>query len=244
VVRAFLVGQSQGVSKSTALATVLVEKALDLATVALLFFLLQFAVALPEWAVAGAWLSGIGLAVATIITATALLARGLSVRVAERGERSIPLLRRLHLTEMLHAFLGGLAFFDDRRVLAIVFASSIGMWLFAGLTIYLGLAGAGIWEQPAVSMLVLVVTNLGMAVPSAPGYVGVYHSAVVLALAAFDVEPGPSLAAALILHAAGFGTFIVGGSYYLLRPRGDGPRLGLGGLLARARATPDRAPAP
>jgi hypothetical protein len=81
-------------------------------------------------------------------------------------------------------------------------------------------------------------------VPSAPGYVGVYHSAVVLALTALDVEPGPSLAAALILHAAGFGTFIVGGSYYLLRPRGDGPRLGLGGLLDRARAAPDRAPAP
>jgi hypothetical protein len=81
---------------------------------------------------------------------------------------------------------------------------------------------------------VLAVTNLGMAVPSAPGYVGVFHSAVVLSLAPYGVPPTAATAAAIVLHAVIFGMFIVGGIYYLAR--GQGTQAGLGGLVAQARA--------
>jgi uncharacterized membrane protein YbhN (UPF0104 family) len=69
------------------------------------------------------------------------------------------------------------------------------------------------WTAPA---LVLVLTNLGMTVPSAPGYVGVYHSIVVLALTPFAIDPASALAYAFALHAVGFGSFLVGGAALLM----------------------------
>ena len=93
-------------------------------------------------------------------------------------------------------------------------------------------------------MFALVVANLGMAVPSAPGYVGVFHSAVVVSLSSFDVDPSQALAAAIVLHAAVFGAFIVGGLYYLARGHRTGAsRGGLGDLVARAQPI-DKSPQP
>jgi glycosyltransferase 2 family protein len=51
---------------------------------------------------------------------------------------------------------------------------------------------------------VLVFVGLGISVPSAPGYVGVWHAAAVLALAVFGVPQAPALAYALLYHASQF----------------------------------------
>ena len=41
-----------------------------------------------------------------------------------------------------------------------------------------------------MTLLVLVATNLSMAIPSAPGYVGVFHGVFVATLALFGVARG------------------------------------------------------
>jgi uncharacterized membrane protein YbhN (UPF0104 family) len=89
--------------------------------------------------------------------------------------------------------------------------------------------------------LVLVATNLSMAIPSAPGYVGVFHGAFVATLALFGVQEGPAVAAAIVGHALLVGFFIIGGACYLIRgraARAGGRRLGT--LVARARSAPPR----
>jgi uncharacterized membrane protein YbhN (UPF0104 family) len=62
------------------------------------------------------------------------------------------------------------------------------------------------------ALLALCVTLLGVAVPSAPGYVGVFEASAVAALAVFDVPSSVALAYALVLHALHYGiTTILGG---------------------------------
>ena len=58
----------------------------------------------------------------------------------------------------------------------------------------------------------LVATNLGMTVPSAPGYVGVYHYIAVQSLRVFGVDESSGLAVAFVLHAVGFGVFTLAGA--------------------------------
>ena len=243
IVRAFLVGESERVSKSTALATVLVEKVLDLGTVALFLFALRFFVVLPDWADTAAILSGIGIAVAIVGLAVVLLARGLALRLIGGLEARVPILQRLALTELVASFLDGLAFVRNPRTLALVILWSFLLWLGSGLGIYFGLLAANIGVGLAVGLLVMAVTNLGMAVPSAPGYVGVFHSAVVVSLTPFGVDPSQALASAIIMHTLVFGFFVLGGLFYLLRYRqGSGMAKGLGGLVARAQSAAKEAP--
>jgi glycosyltransferase 2 family protein len=237
VVRAFLVGESERVSTSTVIATVVIEKILDVGTMALFLFLLRFVIALPDWAEAAALLSGVGLLAAILGLGAALAVQGPAIRLVAALEARVPPLRRLRPTALLESFLDGLAFARDARLLLIVVLWSVIMWLASALTIYLGLGALGIWEDPSVALFVLVVTNLGMAVPSAPGYVGVFHSAVLVALEPFGVDASRALAAAIVLHATIFGAIILGGVYYLAAARRKAPADGgIGGLVARARS--------
>jgi uncharacterized protein (TIRG00374 family) len=240
LVRAYLVGQTERASTSTALATVLIEKVFDLGTMALLLVILGFVMQLPEWARAAAVASGVGLCIAAVGLAVTLVAREWALRVSAALEERLPPLRRIRVTALLSSFLDGLSFVRKPRLLATVVLWSIVMWAGSGVTVYLGLASVGVVIPPSVALFVLAVTNLGMAVPSAPGYVGVFHSAVVVALAPYGVAPTAATAAAIVLHAVIFGTFIVGGVFFLARGRSS--QAGLGGLVAQARNATDPSP--
>ena len=240
ILRAFLVGQTERVNKSTVLATVLIEKVIDLGTMALFLFLLRFVLPLPETANAAAWISGLGLVAAAIGLAFALAARTRAIRLAEWFEARLPLLKKIGASELLASFLDGLGFVRKPLVLAKVVGWSVVMWVGSAVTIYLGMLALGISRPFAVAVFVMVATNLSMAVPSAPGYVGVFHGAVVASLAVFGVDENQAAASGIVMHAAIFGAFVVGGAYYLLR--GDASAFGgtrLGDLVARARASDD-----
>jgi uncharacterized membrane protein YbhN (UPF0104 family) len=56
-----------------------------------------------------------------------------------------------------------------------------------------------------------VLTSTGQAVPSSPGYVGVYHAAAALALTAFGVDPATALGVAVVTHAFSYGSLVIVG---------------------------------
>jgi uncharacterized membrane protein YbhN (UPF0104 family) len=119
---------------------------------------------------------------------------------------------------------------------------SIVQWTISASTVTLalvavGITGASSYELLQMTLLVMVATNLSMAIPSAPGYVGVFHGVFVATLALFAVREDQATAAAVVEHAAVFGVFIIGGTYYLLRGeavRASGRRLGE--LVSRAKS--------
>ena len=80
--------------------------------------------------------------------------------------------------------------------------------------------------------VVLAFVGLGISVPSAPGYLGVWHFAAKLALEIFGVAPSAAVAYALIYHASAALPIILVGWLYLVREQVD---------LAEARRAPTTA---
>jgi uncharacterized protein (TIRG00374 family) len=247
VVRAFVAAEAEDTSKSTTLATVLIEKVLDLGTMALLLFLLALIFPdLPESARYAAYLSGVGLVVAVGAVAFALAARSLATRLALWLEKRVPLMAKIGVAGLLNAFLDGLAFAQHPVTVAWVTLWTIVLWAISASTVALAILSVGItggspYELLQMTLLVLVATNLSMAIPSAPGYVGVFHGVFVATLALFGVREDRATAAAVVEHAIVFGTFIVGGAYFLLRGeavRTSGRRLGE--LVSRAKTADDK----
>lgn len=243
VVRAFVAAETEETSKSTTLATVLIEKVLDLGTMGLLLFALGLVFPdLPESARYAAYLSGAGLAVAVACIVFALAARAMATRMALWAEKRVPPLAKIGVAGLLNAFLDGLSFAQHPLTLAWVVVWSVVQWSLSAGTVMLALLAVGItggstYELVEMTLLVLVATNLSMAIPSAPGYVGVFHGVFVATLALFAVREDRATAAAVVEHALVFGTFIVGGAYFLLR--GDAVRTSgrrLGELVSRAKS--------
>jgi uncharacterized protein (TIRG00374 family) len=67
------------------------------------------------------------------------------------------------------------------------------------------------------SWTVLAFVGVGISVPSAPGYVGVFHAAATAALEVFGVPRSTALAYALLYHASAIVPITIVGWLYLLR---------------------------
>jgi uncharacterized protein (TIRG00374 family) len=232
LVRAFVVAEGARVSFSRVLATIVVEKVLDVLVVALLLLGLVQLMPLPDLLVRGAQAGGM-LVIASVIGLAALaLAEQHIVRAIGWIESRVPYLARLRLDELLISFNEGLDFIRHPRAVAAVAGWTVLVWAVASLTIWAGLLGTGVTTSTASVLLVMSVTNLGMVVPSGPGYVGTYHALVVEALKVFGVESSQALGTAVLLHGITFGTVLAGGLMFLWRGQ-----FSLGKLLSGARQT-------
>lgn len=222
LVRAYLVGARFGDSKVQTLATIVVEKLLDLAMLALLFLILIPLLAGTVPGVASPidlealsarqpflWSVVIVFVVGTVLLLaqrSRLLrwSRHNAERLAgDRGTRGLALLES--------AFRGLDALQYPRIVLALV-TSSILVWLMAGLTNYLVLVAVGLPASWVVSFAVLGVLQAGIVVPSSPGKVGVFQILAQWTLLWFGVDAVDGLVYGIVLYVVGpLSIMIVGG---------------------------------
>lgn len=84
------------------------------------------------------------------------------------------------------------------RGIFLAFALVAGLWMFAIVSVMLRLEAFGLPGTIPFAVVLLFSLGLGVALPSAPAYVGVYHAAAVFALELLGVEHSV---------AAGFGLF-------------------------------------
>ncbi|MFN0070000.1 MAG: lysylphosphatidylglycerol synthase transmembrane domain-containing protein [Chloroflexota bacterium] len=232
LVRAYLVGHHDKLGVSTSVATIVLEKLFDVGALIVIFVVLAALAPLPDWANAAAIATGLGLAVGVAGTICLLIAEQRVLGLIRFFEKRLPIIDRLHISALAASFVDGFRSMQSPQTLFWSVVWSAVLWLSAAAMLATGLMSVGIAPTFAMVFFVLVVSNLGMAVPSAPGYVGVYHALIVVSLGAFDVPETIALSAAIVLHASVFGFFLVGGVIYLWRGR-----FSFAQLLSGARST-------
>lgn len=217
LVRSFVLGQKYGVRKTTALATIAIERLFDgftmigfilIATVFVSFTAELQHVALIAFVIFAIIL--IGLFVLTLGGSfrdrlLQLVLGPMPTALADRVER------------MMESFLSGLGVLRSRRDLALVSGTSLLAWgLEAGMywTIARGFGGdlADVMTF-AASLMTTGVANLATLIPSSPGYVGPFETATVLVVnGALDIPRTVALSYAIVVHAALWGPITVLGA--------------------------------
>lgn len=227
IVRTFLLRHSHGVPIASTLATVLIERLLDLFALCGLMTLVLLLVPLegPILALAG---TGAAAAAAGAIglLVVALTPRRLLDRLFQFG---IDLAGRIHprLGQLAASIVDGLRVLKDGRTVMVIVPLSVLCWL-AELGLYYFLAQsidmqAG-WLGLAAGM---VVANLVTVLPSAPGYVGTFDLFLKLTLTgSFGVEDTKAVAYTALTHAVLLLPVVVAGLLLLMRED-----LSLGGLV-------------
>jgi uncharacterized protein (TIRG00374 family) len=183
-----------------ALGTLVVELALDLLMLVALVVLLLSQATLPTWWRGSGQALLVTAAVAMAVMAAAVIGRRWLARVLEQvaARWPHPAIRRVVTWggQLLHSLdtLGRTA-----RLLPVLICSVL-IWALYGAVNYTLLGAIG--EQPSVltALFLLVVLQLGVAVPSSPGRLGVYHYLCIQALAVFGVSGAEALSYAVILH--------------------------------------------
>ncbi|NIY75420.1 flippase-like domain-containing protein [Thalassospira sp. HF15] len=96
---------------------------------------------------------------------------------------------------------------------------SVLAWLFNLAAIFTVLSVFLNENAVGAAITVMVITNFGLALPTSPGGVGVYHSLVVVALLPFEINFDSALAIAFVLHAVNYVPMLVAGTVAFLRNR-------------------------
>lgn len=91
------------------------------------------------------------------------------------------------------------------------------LWLITGLATLAWVSAFNLPVPWYAGFFVLVMVNLGSAIPSSPGYIGVYHYLAVLALSLWTPDKNAALAYAIGTHALNMIANVGLGSFYLSR---------------------------
>jgi hypothetical protein len=114
--------------------------------------------------------------------------------------RPFPQTLRTRALGFLESFAEGLHMLHDWKSVAVVSALSVCLWVFPALSLHFGILAAGIHLPLAASVFVLVILCIGVAVPSAPGFVGTIQLVSVLGLELFGVPRPQALSFSILYH--------------------------------------------
>ena len=112
---------------------------------------------------------------------------------------------------------GGLAVLkDSRRFLAVLFWA-LAHWLTHALGLYICFLAVGIDVSFSAALFLQGVLALGVAVPSSPGFVGVFEGAATIGLAVYGVPTTLAVSWAIGYHVLSFIPITVMGAWYFAR---------------------------
>jgi glycosyltransferase 2 family protein len=213
VLRPYLLARRERLNATSAFATIILERLLDLAAVLLLFaaFVLtvepgtlsgdpaQFAVVKFGGLVAAAS------AIAGLVVLFALAGHPERLgRAALRVERLLPARLAGVLARFVETFAQGLAVLRHPSRLVTALVLSFPMWMSIAAGIWLSSRAFHITFPYAGSFLVMTILVVGVAAPT-PGGVGAFHAAYQFAVMEFFAAPSDrAIGAAIVLHAVSF----------------------------------------
>jgi hypothetical protein len=115
------------------------------------------------------------------------------------------------LKRVLTALLDGMRILPDPRLLLLVFLVSLALWFLPILSSYIMIQAFRLPIPFSAAVIVFIFIGFGTALPNAPGMIGTFQYACVLALALFGVAKAEALAYGLILNAIQLFTLVAQG---------------------------------
>jgi len=208
IVRAALLGLRVKLPMASVIAALALERMLDLSMVVLLTVAASAVAPVPA-----------KLKVAAAVTAIGLLVLFGVLSWAVRTRRPLSNMLPSWVSEKVSGFLGnqiqlfsqGLVALKDRRHILTAAAASAGLWISMIPVLNLRMAAFGLDLPAGAGLFMLVALTFSLALPSMPGYIGVYHLAVVFSLSAFGVRREEAVALALLFHLLDVGSISIAG---------------------------------
>jgi glycosyltransferase 2 family protein len=231
VARSAAIHRGTGLRFSSIVGGLALERMLDMGMVAFIAFLALRSAPLPE-AVRTAALLSATLVVAGLVVVILLARR--TWREVGAGETSRAWAFLWNTWVRFSAGLGSMA---RPAAIAVGVGLIVGVWACALAAMAFRLEAFGIPASPSLALTLLTCLGFGVAIPSAPGYVGVYHAAAAFALELHGVPHATAGAFALFSWLVDIG---VGSAMGAVSLSIEGIRLR--DLRQRRSLAPDRLP--
>lgn len=204
LVRAWMLMERSGLSIVETLTVTLVERLLDAVVLLALFGLALLVLPVTPITATALPIAGGLLGLTALVLGLAAWAPGAVLTFASRALNRIAPRSHDRVLRHVHAALGALEALRHPGSALAIAALSLAVWIAeAGLYGFL-LPAFGLGADPRHALFAMTTTNLGLLIPSTPGFVGPFHFFCVQALAALGVPRATAFAYAILVHAAFF----------------------------------------
>jgi glycosyltransferase 2 family protein len=201
LVRIYLMGELENISKAHVLSTVLIERAMDTLILLLLLALsIPYVPVIPEIVRQSSVM--IGILVSCLMVLLIILAHHKDKTMLKLRHLCsfVPYLNHEKFYKKIGALLDGLDVLSSLRLGLQTILLSLFIWLLYTFLAYFMFLAFNL-QLPFVAAIFMVsVSSLGIALPSSPGYIGVYHSFIIFSLSLFSVDKSLALSYALVFH--------------------------------------------
>jgi uncharacterized protein (TIRG00374 family) len=200
IVRPYLVSKRCEIRMGSAVGTIVVERVFDGLTLMLFLLLLTFFTELPGWAYQAGLYALIFFIIISVFLSMLIFKRDFSVKWIEFLLKKFPDRIVKYMMGKLSSFSDGLRVIPDIKRVILVLLISVFVWLTVGFCIYLLLQSFHFGLPVKAGYVVLVLTALGIMVPTGPGFVGNFHLFCIIGLALFGISKADALCFAILLH--------------------------------------------
>jgi uncharacterized protein (TIRG00374 family) len=222
--RSHALGDGEGISRTTVLGTVVVERVVDTVMVVAIA-----ALAVLVLSVRGVMTSAVLLGAAFVALLVIVLGLGIAAHRLPGADRVAALIaRRPRLLELMRRLREGLAVAGRPRVVVIAVAFSALAWGASTLTFLA--AGQAVGIELTVAQAALLTSGVALVtiVPSGPGYLGTFELTVVGISQSFGIGQDDAFAMGLLVHLMILATTSIGGVVALVAVRRRRPAVAAG----------------
>jgi len=224
--RAYVVGRDGKVPMSAALATVVVERIIDVFS--LLFIAAAALLILPvpqnrDYEV----LKNVGIVLALVEVCVLVFCfmllekQDFTVRAAKKILSIFPKRVRETGAHIIKTFIDGLEIMKAVHQFFRLAWTSLVIWLLTYLQVFIILqafaVGLTLPVMLIAAVIIMIASAFSVTIPSAPGFVGPFHWAAQRSLSIFSVDQSIALAFATLLHLSSYIPITIVGFYFFLR---------------------------
>ncbi len=204
VFRANVVANQEKIPTSSTLATLVIERLIDVLSLLVIMVLTIVVYPFPDWVTKSGYIM-FAFTIAFFAFLFLLKQQNpLTVKLLNFGLGLLPNAISVKLGEIIYAFIDGINGMKRKSDYLVVFLLSLSIWFFYWVTLYCIFIAFNLFEiydiNILASVVLLVITTISVVVPSSPGYVGTYHYLCQLSLGLFGVPSSVGLSFAFAAH--------------------------------------------
>jgi uncharacterized protein (TIRG00374 family) len=218
LVRAYVLGKRESLSKSAILGSIAVEKTMDTLILFVILLATLWTVPMPEDISNFERIAAVFLVV-VLGMMLVLAARGRHVsNLIVRGLQFVFPWWKERVARITHSFVDGLSVLYHGSSIVVVMFLSLVIWLMTTLNFWLIGQALGLDLPLYAYVIIVAVTNMASFVPSAPGRFGTLEALSVFVLGIFGVDKNTAVLFPILLRLAQLAPILMG--YFFLNREG------------------------
>jgi len=213
--RPYLISTKTGISMSSAVGTILVERVFDGLSVLAMFFVVVLFTPLPPWLIRGSLIFLFFVLAFLGLMAFLIFNKETALKFFSHVLKIFPAKWHSKLTGLVDSFVDGFKIIPHRRSMCYLVLLSILIWVIDAVALYILFFAFDIELPLSAAFVIMVIIIMGIAIPTAPGFVGNWHFFCVLGLGLFGIDKNEALVYAIVLHFLCIGIIVILGLAFL-----------------------------